>query len=65
MRRKYVESSAPEILCQTLNNALGTAANGEKCALAKAAPNPEFCIPTSSARDLRWANGSLNTRPVK
>jgi hypothetical protein len=30
MRRKYVESSAPEMLCQTLNNALGTAASGEK-----------------------------------
>lgn len=32
MRRKYVGSSAPEMLCQTLNNALGTAASGEKCA---------------------------------
>ena len=37
IRRKYVESSAPEILCQTLNSALGTAASGEKCALANAA----------------------------
>jgi len=65
MRRKYVESNAPEMLCQTLNNALGTAASGEKCALAKAAPNPEFCMPTSSASDLRCASGNLNRRPVK
>ena len=27
---KYVDSNAPEILCQTLNSALGTAASGEK-----------------------------------
>ncbi|MNH47813.1 hypothetical protein D3C79_1112460 [compost metagenome] len=53
------------MLCQTLNNALGTAASGEKCALANAAPKPEFCMPTSRARDLRWARGSLNRRPVK
>ena len=64
MRRNQVDSNAPEILCQTLNSALGTAANGEKCALARAAPSPEFCMPTSSASDLRCANGSLNSLPV-
>lgn len=58
-------SSAPEMLCQTLNRALGTAASGEKCAVARAAPSPEFCMPTSSARDLRWATGSLQNLPVR
>ncbi|MNT74041.1 hypothetical protein D3C72_2128130 [compost metagenome] len=64
-RRIQVDNRAPEILCQTLNSALGTAARGEKCALARAAPSPEFCMPTSMARVLRWARGSLNNLPVR
>ncbi|CAM3975416.1 hypothetical protein TGS27_1583 [Geobacillus stearothermophilus] len=35
------------MLCHTLKMALGTAAKGEKLAVAIATPNPEFCIPTS------------------
>ena len=58
IRRKYVDNNAPEILCQTLKSALGTAASGEKWALAKAAPNPEFCMPTSRASDLRCARAT-------
>ena len=59
MRLNQVESNAPEMLCHTLNSALGTAARGEKCALANAAPSPEFCMPTSSARDGRfWQVGA-------
>lgn len=33
------------MLCQTLKMALGTAAKGEKWAVAMATPKPEFCIP--------------------
>src|SRR5699024_4230424 len=42
-----VAISEPEILCQTLNSAAGTADSGEKWAADKAAARPEFCIPTS------------------
>jgi len=41
MRRKYVESNAPEMLCHTLNSSLGTAASGGKSPPAKASPRPE------------------------
>ena len=44
-----VANIGPDILCHTLKIALGTAANGEKCATAKEAPKPEFCMPTSIA----------------
>ncbi len=37
------------LLCHTLKIALGTAAKGEKFAVAIATLNPEFCIPTSMA----------------
>ena len=40
-------------------------ASGEKCAAASAAPSPEFCMPTSSASDLRCASGSLHSLPVR
>src|SRR5690606_5470172 len=54
-RANQLARMAPEMLCQTLNIALGTAANGEKCALAKAAPRPLFCMPTSMLMAFRFA----------
>lgn len=42
-----VARSGPEMLCHTLKTALGKAAMGAKCAVARAAPNPAFCMPTS------------------
>ena len=44
---------------------VGMQNSGLGAALARAAPKPEFCMPTSMARDLRWASGSLKTLPVK
>src|SRR5690606_20157797 len=59
-RWNSVATSGPDILCQTLKIALGTAASGEKWALANAAPRPEFCMPISIDSVLRWAGD----RPV-
>ena len=57
---KIFAKIGPETLCQKLNKALGTAAIGLKCAAARAAPKPEFCIPTSIAIALLSAVFSLN-----
>ena len=45
--------------------ALGTAAIGLKCAAARAAPRPEFCMPTSIAIALLSAVLSLKSRAAK
>ncbi|KPC99279.1 hypothetical protein LR69_02548 [Geobacillus sp. BCO2] len=47
LRLKIAARIDPDMLCHTLKMALGTAAKGEKLAVAIATPNPEFCIPTS------------------
>src|SRR5690606_4778329 len=58
LKRWYsVAASGPEMLCHTLKMALGTAAKGEKCAAARAAPKPEFCMPTSIDMVLRCDTG--------
>ncbi len=62
---KMVANIGPDILCQTLKMALGTAANGEKCATAKDAPRPEFCMPTSMAIAFFFAKFIPNIFPNK
>jgi hypothetical protein len=48
--RNQVESYAAEMLCHTLNKAAAPLPG------VRSARWPEFCLPTSSARDLRWAS---------
>src|SRR5690606_30185956 len=45
---QIVAKIGPEILCQIAPQTLGSAASGLKCAVARATPRPEFCMPTSS-----------------
>ena len=47
----------PETLCHTEKMAAGRAAIGAKCAVARAAASPEFCIPTSMLTARRPATG--------
>src|SRR5690606_18896293 len=54
-RWNSVAAIGPLMLCQTLKMALGTAARGEKCTEASAAPKPAFCMPTSIESVLRCA----------
>src|SRR5690606_36450454 len=60
-RWKIVAAIGPLMLCQTLKMALGTAASGEKWAVAKATPRPEFCMPTSIDKALRCATFRRNS----
>lgn len=53
------------MLCQTLKMALGTAAKGEKWAVAMATPKPEFCIPTSIATAFCLAKSIPHKRAKK
>lgn len=56
-------SKDPEILCQIENTAPGNAASGEKYKRPNVAANPEFCIPTSSARVRQTDSSKPNSRP--
>jgi len=52
---QYPASNAPEMLCQTLKMAPGSALSGVKYFMASATAKPEFCIPTSMAIVLQIA----------
>jgi len=50
LKLQYPARNDPDKLCHILNSAPGIAAITEKCLIAKATLNPEFCIPTSILR---------------
>ena len=59
--------TAPDILCHALNNAPGTAAKGivANWLAAKDVANPEFCIPTSTARVMLFLRSMPVNFPTK
>ena len=63
-RPQMLARIAPEILCQIEKIALGSAVTGEKWACASAAPNPEFCIPTSIAMARQFLVSCLKIRAI-
>ena len=64
LRAKKRATTAPLMLCHTLNIAPGMVARGKaaKWVAARLLASPEFCIPTSMAIALRLGSGMCRSR---
>ena len=64
-RASHAATIAPETLCHREKTADGSAASAPKCAVARVAARPEFCIPTSKARALRALSSRRPSLPAR